>query len=230
LPPAENPRQRWLFSYVVMCRFVDELGPFVPELPPDYPDRRPKLFAFCQSIGLGDRWPCTFGTCRHSLLADEDTPGGETMPDADLWTVETCSLAVAARGRHTAAEVGRLFGLCESSIEEFTRRAEGNLLSGLDCDELVEIHRGQLRRARPAGGRLVRFKFDKCGMDGLHHLVERRWKAGISVNSPPVRKLSAAEVRKLYPGAKLSPAFGRPRAEKPPEREQVPSWLESQDD
>ncbi|MBN2573555.1 MAG: hypothetical protein JXP73_03245 [Deltaproteobacteria bacterium] len=185
----------------------DETADELRKLPARFPARRPKRYARCLALGLGITVPCPFARCRHNLLFDELR--GETLPDADLWRRETCSLAVAARGQHKAATIGGFVGGSETFAEEALRCALVGVMRALGCDELVRLNKNgapRLRRPMRKG-----YKLDSKGMDGLADLVEARWKRGLPrLKVPPVRRLSRAEAEVAYPG-KLHPAYGEPR-------------------
>jgi hypothetical protein len=192
--------------HVVAEDLRDELDD-AAELPPDYPERRPLTYGACFALGLGITVPCPFATCRHSLLSDEYR--AEMLPEADLWERETCSLAVAARGRHEPDELAPLMGHCATTIEKWLRRAQTRLVLRLGCSELVEMSgRGEpfLRRPTVRGYRL-----QVNETDGLPALVERAWKCGVRVNPPPARRLTRAEAEALFPG-RVSTHYGEPRA------------------
>ena len=166
----------------------------------DYPLRRPRTFAFCQVIGLGDRMPCGFASCRHNLLSDELR--GETFTDTvDLWQIETCSLAVAARGRRSALEVARITGLCESSVEEWQRRGIRKIKAKLDIAEFdwPPMNRG--------------FKLDVKGVDGLDRLVAARWKLPMpALKVAPVKLLTREQAAALFGADHIHPRYGERRA------------------
>jgi hypothetical protein len=175
----------------------------VDEMPADYPLRRPRTYAYCLAIGLGITVPCCFATCRHSLLSDELR--GEMLPDLDLWERETCVLAVASRGRHSTMELVKITGHCESVIEAIQRGGILKLLAGLGINEF--LRNGKFKRPRLHGCGL------DTGRDGFHDLVEARFKRGLPLlNTPPVRRLTRAEVARLYGKANLHPRYGEPRA------------------
>ena len=177
----DEERQLWLWSLVV-------------------PDRRPKLFAFCECIGLGDRIPCPFATCTHSLLSDELR--GEMLAEVDLWEKETCSLAVAGRGRHSSVELAKLTGHCETSIEETSRRCIRALKEGLGVDEFdwPPKHHG--------------FKPDHDGMTEFSEQVARTPERP-GIIAPPVRHLTRREVAAVY-GRKLVHAdYGQAKVPEP---------------
>jgi hypothetical protein len=159
-----------------------------------YPERRPRTFAYCQSLGLGDAFPCAFASCRHSLLSDELM--GETRADVDPWTVETCSLAVASRRRHSSVEVAQITGLCESTTEEWLRRARAALKRGLGLEDVQwpPQNRG--------------FKIQSGDCDGLAELVAKMPERP-KVNTPPVKILTREQVAALYGRKFVSPSYGQ---------------------
>jgi hypothetical protein len=196
LPTERDPRQLRLWSYVHLDIQADESGEtFHPELPDDYPERRPRTFGYCQSLGLGDRVPCAFATCRHSLLSDELR--GEMLPDVDLWQRETCSLVVAARGRHSSLQVATTTGLCETTAEKWSRR----------CIASVKAKLGLADTEWPP--RLRGFKLQTTELDGLAALVEKMPERP-QVNAPPVKRLTRHQVVAIYGRKLVSREYGQP--------------------
>jgi hypothetical protein len=170
------------------------------ELPAEFPLRRPRTFAYCLALGLGTRIPCPFATCKHSLLVDEIR--GQVHDDgADLWQIETCSLAVSGRGRRSALEVARITGLCESSVEEWQRRGIRKIKAKLDIAEFdwPPMNRG--------------FKLDVKGVDGLDRLVAARWKLPMpALNVAPARLLTREQAAALFGADHIHPRYGERKA------------------
>ena len=203
---SEYPRQLWLFGYRVMCRHVGESGEvYYPDLPDDYPERRPHTFAYCQSLGLGTKVPCAFATCRHSLLADEIA--GELHPDADPWEVETCSLALAGRRRLDNHEIVSIAGWVEPTIEEWQRRGQVALLRGLGCGEYVALNKHGLARLRRPKLRAAELK--TATIDGIAKLVAALPERP-NIVAPPVKRYTAEEAAALYGAARVSRQYGTP--------------------
>src|ERR1017187_6251452 len=63
----------------------------VDELSADYPAARPRRYGACLRLGLGERMPCVFMTCRFNLLADE-IQGPRWDGESELGGRPTCAL------------------------------------------------------------------------------------------------------------------------------------------
>jgi hypothetical protein len=194
-----------LWSYVVIGRKVREklvrlewvAVPVQRRLPADYPDRRPKRYAYCQCLGLGTKVPCGFASCRHSLLSDEYR-GAMAGEDVDLWTRETCSLAVARRRRHNALEIAAITSFCETTAEEWLRRAVKAVKAGLgiaECDWPPQ-HKG--------------YRIQPTEFFGITELVAKMPERP-KLNVPLGRTLSRAEVALLYGARNVHREYGVPR-------------------
>lgn len=178
----------------------------VDERPADYPDRRPRRYGACLRLGLGERLPCVFLTCRFNLLADE-LQGPRWDGESPLEGRATCALRVAAEGRHNAEALASVMGHCESTIEEWLRRGQAKYLWRLGINEFIRD--GRFRRPKHHG-----CKLDSGGTDGLAALVEARFRLPMPpLNTAPVRRLSREEVERVYPGM-IHPAYGQPREER----------------
>ena len=196
-PRARDDHQLSLWSYAVLGPQVDEDGEaFHPEVPADYPTSRPHSFSVCRDVGLGDRWPCCFASCRHNLLADELR--GDTLADDDIWARETCALSVAARGAHNTVELAKVMGHCESVVEEAQRRGIAALKSGLGLDEFDWPPR--IHGFRPDQDGATKFAEQVAKLPERPHIV-----------APAVKVLSRKEVAALYGRKMVSRNFGQPR-------------------
>jgi hypothetical protein len=201
IPELPRPRldwrdgkQLWLWSYTVTGLQLDEDGqPYHPDLLADYPERRPKTFAYCQALGLGEIVPCAFATCRHNLLSDELK--GEMRADVDPWQVETCSLVVARRRCHSSVEVAKISGLCETTTEEWTRRSMAAVKTRLGLQDTQWPPRNH------------GFKLQTTDCDGLAELVAKMPERP-KLNAPPVKILTREQVASLYGSKLVSPRYG----------------------
>ena len=204
IPELSRPRldwrdgnQLWLWSYTVTGLQLDEDGqPCHPELPDDYPDRRPKTFAYCESLGLGTVVPCAFATCRHNLLSDElrvEMHGD----DPDPWAVETCALAVARRGRHSSLQLIKIMAHCESTVEEASRRSISAIKRKLD---LVDFEWPP---------RIRKCKLDSEEDDGITELVVKMPERQ-PVTAPTVKILTKQQVAAIYGRKMVHPDYGKP--------------------
>jgi hypothetical protein len=170
----------------------------VDELPADYPAARPRRYGACLRLGLGERMPCVFMTCRFNLLADE-IQGPRWDGESELGGRPTCALRVAAEGQHSTVNLAALSGYCKSTIEEAVRHCISAFKAGLGIAEFnwPPKHRG--------------FKVQATETDGLAALVEALFRRGLPpLKTSPVRRLSRAEVERLHPG-KVHPRYGQPR-------------------
>jgi hypothetical protein len=189
-------KQLWLWSYTVTGLQLDEDGQTChPELPADYPLRRPKRFAYCEAIGLGEIVPCAFATCRHNLLSDEYK--GEVRPDVDPWEVETCALVVARRRVHSKVEVSKITGHCESVTEEWLRRSVKAVKQQLGLQDFQA----------PAVNHGHKPDTDCSGLAELVAKMPERPK----LNMPPVKILTKEQVAALYGRRMVSPSYGQTR-------------------
>jgi hypothetical protein len=177
----------------------------------NYPERRPRTYGYCQALGLGDRMPCAFATCKHSLLSDEyrrgDRNGEMHDEDVDLWAIETCSLAVAARGKHGTLEVVAISGHCETTVEEWSRRGLRKYKAALGIEDATwpPKYKG--------------YKIQSTETDGLDKLVAKMPERP-NIKSPPVKVLTREQVAALYGADSVHARYGEARAIR--ERDQVP--------
>jgi hypothetical protein len=175
----------------------------VDELPADYPDRRPRRYGACLRLGLGERVPCVFVTCRHNLLSDE-IAGPLWDGETSIKGLATCALRVAAEGRHSSVTISKLTVFCESTVEEWARRSSAKLLLGLGIDEFIRL--GKYKKPR-----VHEHLRASPSLGNLAVLVEAAWKRGMpALNVPPARRLKRAEAEAAYPG-KVHPDYGQPK-------------------
>jgi hypothetical protein len=173
----------------------------VDELPADYPAARPRRFGGCMRLGLGERVPCVFLTCRANLLSDEIV-GPLWDGEAPLEGRATCALRVAAAGRHSSVEISKLTAFCETTCEEWSRRSIVKLLAGLGVDEFLLVDkRGRQRFSRP---RIHGFRVDRGGFTDLAELVAKLPERP-KVNTAPGRVLTVEEVAREYAGRMTRP-------------------------
>ncbi len=89
-----------------------------------------------------------------------------------------------------------MVGCCETSIEEWQRRVLRSIKSGLGIQEATwpPQHRG--------------YKLGSTEVDGLADLVAKMPERP-PITTPPVRRLSEAEVARLYGKGMLSPRYDK---------------------
>jgi hypothetical protein len=185
MKPKTPPAQLDLWRY-------SELTEEGRELPAWYPEARPKMFGDCQRLGLGVSVPCAFATCRHNLLADayRVLHGGPRVDDTlgeddDLWERETCSLAVAGRGRHRMLAVASMSALYVGTAENWQERAVATVMKRLGLE----------------GGK-PRPRHIEKGDDetGEWYMTAEELARKPKSASPPVRTLSREEIAREYAG------------------------------
>lgn len=88
---------------------------------------RPRTFGECDSVGLGDLFPCPFVSCKHHLYLEVDDSTGSikiNFPDRDPDELaQTCALRVAEAGGATLEGVGDLLNLTRERIRQIETRA-----------------------------------------------------------------------------------------------------------
>lgn len=102
-----------------------------------YPERpgvdylRPATFEECDSVGLGDLFPCPFVSCKHHLYLDVNERTGAikiNFPDRDPDEIgETCSKRVEMRGGATLEEIATLTNRTRERIRQIEDRALAKL-------------------------------------------------------------------------------------------------------
>jgi len=103
----------------------------------EYPERpgvdylRPQTFADCESVGLGELFPCPFVSCKHHLYLDVNPRTGSiklNFPDREVDELPaTCSLRVSLRGGVTLEEVADAIGVVRERIRQIEDRALAQL-------------------------------------------------------------------------------------------------------
>lgn len=98
-----------------------------------YPERpgvdylRPRTFGECDSVGLGDLFPCPFVSCKHHLYLEVDADTGSikiNFPDREVdQLAQTCALRVAESGGATLEGAGELLNLTRERIRQIETRA-----------------------------------------------------------------------------------------------------------
>lgn len=97
---------------------------------PEQPGRdylRPRTFEECDSVGLGDLFPCPFVSCKHHLYLDVNDRTGSiklNFPDLEVWELPaTCALRVAEEGGLTLDGVADVIGVVRERIRQIEDRA-----------------------------------------------------------------------------------------------------------
>ena len=84
-------------------------------------DDRPQTYGDCQEEG-----PCPWVSCRHHLYLEVNRENGAiklNFPNVPVWEMEdTCSLAVAARGKHSCGTVGLFINVTEERVVQIRKR------------------------------------------------------------------------------------------------------------
>jgi len=92
---------------------------------------RPRTFGECDSVGLGDLFPCPFVSCKHHLYLDVNPRTGSiklNFPDREVDELPaTCSLRVSLRGGVTLEEVAENIGVVRERIRQIEDRALAQL-------------------------------------------------------------------------------------------------------
>lgn len=97
---------------------------------PEQPGRdylRPRTFEECDSVGLGDLFPCPFVSCKHHLYLDVNERTGSiklNFPDREVDELPaTCALRVAEEGGLTLDGVADVIGVVRERIRQIEDRA-----------------------------------------------------------------------------------------------------------
>ena len=97
---------------------------------PEQPGRdylRPRTFEECDSVGLGDLFPCPFVSCKHHLYLDVNERTGSiklNFPDREVDELPaTCALRVAEEGGITLDGVADVIGVVRERIRQIEDRA-----------------------------------------------------------------------------------------------------------
>ncbi len=97
---------------------------------PEQPGRdylRPRTLEECDSVGLGDLFPCPFVSCKHNLYLDVNERTGSiklNFPDRDVDEIPaTCELHVARDGGITLDGVAQTLNLTRERIRQLESRA-----------------------------------------------------------------------------------------------------------
>ena len=121
---------------------------------PEQPGRdylRPRTFEECDSVGLGDLFPCPFVSCKHHLYLDVNERTGSikfNFPDREVDELPaTCALRVAEEGGLTLDGVAQAMALTRERSRQLQSRAIAKIkaLDTLpseladDLDELVAL-------------------------------------------------------------------------------------------
>ena len=97
---------------------------------PEQPGRdylRPRTFEECDSVGLGDLFPCPFVSCKHHLYLDVNERTGSiklNFPDREVDELPaTCALRVAEEGGLTLDGVADVIGVVRERIRQIEAKA-----------------------------------------------------------------------------------------------------------
>ena len=97
---------------------------------PEQPGRdylRPRTFEECDSVGLGDLFPCPFVSCKHHLYLDVNPRTGSikfNFPGREVDELPaTCALRVAQHGGRTLDAVADVIGVVRERIRQIEDRA-----------------------------------------------------------------------------------------------------------
>lgn len=97
---------------------------------PEQPGRdylRPRTFEECDSVGLGDLFPCPFVSCKHHLYLDVNERTGSikfNFPGREVDELPaTCALRVAEEGGLTLDGVADVIGVVRERIRQIEDRA-----------------------------------------------------------------------------------------------------------
>lgn len=120
---------------------------------PEQPGRdylRPRTLEECDSVGLGDLFPCPFVSCKHHLYLDVNPRTGSVkinFPGREVDELtETCSKHVEMRGGLTLEEVADVMNLTRERVRQLQSRAIAKLkAAGIspdladDLDEVIAL-------------------------------------------------------------------------------------------
>lgn len=149
--PPQPAVTRWMRPAIRASRRLKRTEiAFKAELDREAPERRPATDLECRAIGLGESVPCPFVACAHHLGIDVMRSGSlrviyphweDGADDAE----PTCSLAEAAKGEHTAAEMGRLLGVGVNRVLQIEAEAMAKIAArmGMRADELKRLLEAQ---------------------------------------------------------------------------------------
>ena len=110
---------------------------------PEQPGRdylRPRTFEECDSVGLGDLFPCPFVSCKHHLYLDVNERTGSiklNFPDREVDELPaTCALRVAQHGRRTLDAVAEVMALTRQRLSQLEDRILDKIrVTALDAAE-----------------------------------------------------------------------------------------------
>lgn len=110
---------------------------------PEQPGRdylRPRTFEECDSVGLGDLFPCPFVSCKHHLYLDVNPRTGSikfNFPGRDVDELPaTCALRVAQHGGRTLDAVAEVMALTRQRLSQLEDRILDKIrVTALDAAE-----------------------------------------------------------------------------------------------
>ncbi len=110
---------------------------------PEQPGRdylRPRTFEECDSVGLGDLFPCPFVSCKHHLYLDVNPRTGSiklNFPGREVDELPaTCALRVAQHGRRTLDAVAEVMALTRQRLSQLEDRILDKIrVTALDAAE-----------------------------------------------------------------------------------------------
>jgi hypothetical protein len=110
---------------------------------PEQPGRdylRPRTFEECDSVGLGDLFPCPFVSCKHHLYLDVNERTGSiklNFPDREVDELPaTCALRVAEEGGRTLDAVAEVMALTRQRLSQLEDRILDKIrVTALDAAE-----------------------------------------------------------------------------------------------
>ena len=110
---------------------------------PEQPGRdylRPRTFEECDSVGLGDLFPCPFVSCKHHLYLDVNQRTGSikfNFPGREVDELPaTCALRVAQHGGRTLDAVAEVMALTRQRLSQLEDRILDKIrVTALDAAE-----------------------------------------------------------------------------------------------
>ena len=110
---------------------------------PEQPGRdylRPRTFEECDSVGLGDLFPCPFVSCKHHLYLDVNPRTGSiklNFPGREVDELPaTCALRVAQHGGRTLDAVAEVMALTRQRLSQLEDRILDKIrVTALDASE-----------------------------------------------------------------------------------------------
>lgn len=110
---------------------------------PEQPGRdylRPRTFEECDSVGLGDLFPCPFVSCKHHLYLDVNPRTGSikfNFPGREVDELPaTCALRVAQHGGRTLDAVAEVMALTRQRLSQLEDRILDKIrVTALDAAE-----------------------------------------------------------------------------------------------